>query len=109
MIQKKLVFLPLYLLLALLLTEKSIGDEITLRADEWCPYNCAPDADKKGFMVDIATAVFEEAGHKVDYKLMPWARAVADTKEGKFTAARMMRKASSSLQKSRLSKRCVSL
>ena len=24
------------------------ADVISLRADEWCPYNCAPDSDKPG-------------------------------------------------------------
>lgn len=63
------------------------ADDITLRADSWCPYNCEPDAEKPGFLIEIAKAVLEEHGHKIDYKLMNWARAIEDVKTGAFDAA----------------------
>ncbi|GAB6039672.1 substrate-binding periplasmic protein [Endothiovibrio diazotrophicus] len=62
------------------------ADLITLRADEWCPYNCAPDSDKPGYLVEIAKRVFEGAGHQVDYQLLNWARAIEETRAGKYTA-----------------------
>lgn len=60
------------------------ADVITLRADEWCPYNCEPNSDEPGFMVDIARIVFKKAGHTVEYGVMPWARAIQDTRKGKY-------------------------
>lgn len=63
------------------------ADTITLVADPWCPHNCEPGTDKPGYAIDIAKAVFEKAGHKVDYKVLPWTRALADTRAGKFDGA----------------------
>lgn len=62
----------------------SAGEAIRLRADAWCPYNCAPDADKPGYMVEIARVLFTDGG--VDYQLMPWTRAVEEAREGKVDA-----------------------
>lgn len=60
------------------------ADVITLRADEWCPYNCEPNSAEPGFMIEIAQAIFKKAGHSVEYDVMPWARAIQDTRKGKF-------------------------
>jgi len=67
-------------------TSVVLADTITLKADAWCPYTCAPESDKPGFMIEIAKAIFEPTGHKIDYSLMNWARAVSDTRKGKFNA-----------------------
>ncbi|WP_319470654.1 transporter substrate-binding domain-containing protein [uncultured Pseudodesulfovibrio sp.] len=60
---------------------------ITLVADEWCPYNCAPGSRLPGFLVEIAQRIFSQHGYKVVYMTMPWSRAVHDVKAGKFDAA----------------------
>jgi len=57
---------------------------ITLVADVWCPYNCEPGSDKPGFMIEIAQKVFGEAGHTVDYRNMPWSRAIDESRKGRF-------------------------
>lgn len=62
----------------------SAAEPIRLRADAWCPYNCAPDAEKPGYMVEIARLLFADSG--VDYQLMPWTRAVEEAREGKVDA-----------------------
>lgn len=61
------------------------ADEVVFAADLWCPYNCIPDSDKPGYMVEIAARAFASAGHKFSYKTMPWARALADAASGKIT------------------------
>lgn len=61
------------------------AEEITLAADVWCPYNCAPGSERPGYMVEIATQAFQSAGHKLTYKTIPWARALADVEAGKLT------------------------
>lgn len=58
------------------------SETITLRADSWYPYNGDPQAEKPGFMIEIAREVFEAAGHKVDYQVMPWARALKEAEQG---------------------------
>ena len=79
-IRAGLVFLLFFLYLPAL----AGGDVITLRADEWCPYNCDPHSDAPGFIVEMAQVIFKKAGHSVDYDIMPWARAIQDTRKGKF-------------------------
>lgn len=60
------------------------ADTIRLRADAYCPTNCAPDAGRPGYAVEIAREVFERAGHQVDYDLVAWQRAIADTAAGLY-------------------------
>jgi polar amino acid transport system substrate-binding protein len=48
------------------------ADTITLHADEWCPYNCAPGSGMPGYAVEVAREVFEQAGHRLDYGLLSW-------------------------------------
>jgi polar amino acid transport system substrate-binding protein len=63
----------------------SWADVISLRADVWCPYNCAPDSLQPGILIEIAKIVFGRAGHTIDYQILNWARAKLDIKEGKIT------------------------
>lgn len=60
-------------------------ETITLVADGWCPYNCEPSSDRPGYMVEVATAAFAKHGIKVEYSNLPWARAIEDTRAGKYT------------------------
>lgn len=60
--------------------------EVTLRADSWCPYNCAP-GNRPGYLIEIAKAALEPAGHHVNYALMPWTETLAATRAGTVTAA----------------------
>lgn len=64
---------------------ESKADTLTLVADEWCPYNCAPESDKPGFMVEVAQFAFKKTGHKIEYKIMPWARAIEESRAGNFS------------------------
>lgn len=61
------------------------AETITLRADTWCPYNCEPKDARPGYMIEIAKAALEPAGHKVEYETLNWARAIADSRAGKFS------------------------
>ncbi|HLO77134.1 MAG TPA: transporter substrate-binding domain-containing protein [Magnetospirillum sp.] len=62
------------------------ADVITLRADEWCPYNCAEGSDKPGYGIEIAKEIFAKAGHTVEYKTMAWARALEEARKGTVMA-----------------------
>ena len=59
------------------------ADVLTLRADEWCPYNCAPGSENPGYMLEIATEIGKLYGHTIDYKQLSWARAIEETRDGK--------------------------
>lgn len=71
----------------LLMSGAARADMITLVADPWCPYNCDPASGKLGYAVDAAKEIFEKAGHTIDYKVLPWTRALADTRAGKIDGA----------------------
>ncbi|MGH1482399.1 MAG: substrate-binding periplasmic protein [Geminicoccales bacterium] len=62
------------------------ADVVTLRADEWCPYNCVPGSDRPGYMIEIAQEVFGRAGHQVDYQVLNWMRSIAEARNGRHTA-----------------------
>jgi len=59
--------------------------EISLCADAWCPYNCAPGSSRPGMAVEIAQEIFGAAGDHVDYQEVNWARCVEDARSGRFT------------------------
>ncbi len=60
------------------------ADDISLSSDLWCPYACESNSSSPGFMVEIAKVILEGEGHKVNYTTINWARAVSETKTGKF-------------------------
>lgn len=59
---------------------------VTVRADEWCPYNCAPDSDKPGYMIEVLKLIFGKAGHTIDYETLNWARSIEEARSGKISA-----------------------
>ncbi len=62
------------------------ADHITLASDDWCPINCTPETEKPGYMVELARHIFEKAGHTVEYKMVPWERAIAESRKNKYSA-----------------------
>ncbi|MBE9608310.1 substrate-binding periplasmic protein [Chitinilyticum piscinae] len=48
---------------------------LRLVSDPWCPVACRAGSDKPGYLVELARAVFEPAGYRVDYQEVPFARA----------------------------------
>ncbi len=60
----------------------AIADTIVLLADEWCPYNCKPDSDAPGFMVEIASEALAPYGHEIDYQTLNWARSLHRAESG---------------------------
>jgi polar amino acid transport system substrate-binding protein len=62
------------------------GEQVTIAADSWPPFSDEPGA-KPGSMVEIAKAVFEDAGYTVTYSLLPWKRVLADVAKGTLDGA----------------------
>jgi len=59
-------------------------EKIVLAADYWCPYNCHPEDEKPGFLVELATKVFSIYGVEVEYRLMPWYEALDKAEKGEI-------------------------
>lgn len=64
-------------------TSALADDVIRIRADAWCPVNCEPGASRPGYMIEIARLIAEEADRRLDYRLLPWPRALAAVREGR--------------------------
>ena len=61
------------------------ADTITIAADPWMPFT-GDAVEYNGFILDIATEIFAEAGHTVEYVILPWTRAITSTRTGKYNA-----------------------
>lgn len=62
------------------------AETIKVRADSWCPYNCTPNSNKPGYMIEIMQQTLGKKGYTIDYHEMNWARAITATRSGKFNA-----------------------
>ncbi|WP_026182565.1 substrate-binding periplasmic protein [Leeia oryzae] len=49
--------------------------EVTLASDQWCPYNCDANSSSPGILIELAREAWQPLGVKVNYEIMPWARA----------------------------------
>lgn len=72
----------IFVLLLLVTLSVLLADNIVLAADPWMPYNGEPQSGKPGYCIEIAKTVFEKAGHKVDYQVMPYSRAIQGARTG---------------------------
>lgn len=57
---------------------------IVLAADKWCPVNCSATSGPPGYAVELARAAFALAGRELEYRVMPWERAVEAAREGRI-------------------------
>lgn len=64
--------------------ERELRDTITIAADYWCPYNCTPDDEKPGFLVELAKRALYIYGIDVEYRLMPWHEALSKAESGEI-------------------------
>ena len=55
---------------------------IVVSADEWCPYNCAPDSPAPGYVIELVQRIFSANGYSVKYVVKPWERALHETRIG---------------------------
>jgi polar amino acid transport system substrate-binding protein len=62
----------------------ALPSSITLVADAWCPYNCSPGSPNPGYAIELARAIYEPHGIKVHYEIMPWTRAINETRQTHF-------------------------
>ena len=61
------------------------ADVWSFRSDSWCPYNCAPEEKNPGYMVEILQGAARVNGHKLDYQLLPYSRALKEAQDGRIT------------------------
>lgn len=62
------------------------AETLVIAGDLWCPINCPADGGRPGIFVELAQQIFAESGIEVEYRVLNWARAVADTRSGRLGA-----------------------
>lgn len=60
----------------------AIADAISIRADEWLPYNGPSNKKPPGYMIEVAEKIAIANGHTIAYSTMPWDDAVAAVRRG---------------------------
>jgi polar amino acid transport system substrate-binding protein len=58
------------------------GQALRLVGDDFCPYNCDVRSDQQGYMIDLLREVFAAQGIAVEYRMVPWSRAIRMVKQG---------------------------
>lgn len=58
-------------------------ERVVVVSDSWMPYNGTPGSSREGYAVEILRAVFERRGFTVEYRELPWKRAVRDVRSGR--------------------------
>lgn len=57
---------------------------LTFAADVWCPYTCLGSSNLPGYMVEALELALSNEGYYLDYQVMPWSRALAESKAGRI-------------------------
>lgn len=78
-------FKCLFAVTLLVLAARAQAERLQVVADIWCPFNCQPDAPLPGYIIEVLAAVFPE--DHIDYQVVPWRRAVLQTRQGVSAAA----------------------
>lgn len=60
----------------------SYADDLVLVAADSAPTAFMKDGKPAGLLVDVVTEAFRRAGYPIKIKLMPWARCLAEAREG---------------------------
>lgn len=69
------------------------SDVINVAGSGWCPYICIDSsnhsgfAKNPGFFTEIVTRIFAHHGHSIHLTIVPWSRAILETRQGKYNAA----------------------
>jgi polar amino acid transport system substrate-binding protein len=70
-------------LTAILLGRPLQAEPLLLVANDWCPYNCGAQDANKGYLVDLLGQIFADVGEKIEYREVPWSRAIKMVQENK--------------------------
>lgn len=60
------------------------ADTISIRADEWLPYNGPTTRRPAGYMIEMADRIAAAAGHSIDYRHLPWEDSLEAVAQGQF-------------------------
>lgn len=73
----------LLLVIVTFFSAQSIADTVTAAQDPWAPF-VQKDTASPGVSVEILIEAMKSQGHEVDFKIMPWTRALNEVKDGRI-------------------------
>lgn len=73
-----------FLLSVFILCSISLAETLVFAADYWMPFTGEPNSEEEGFLVELAREIFKGTGIEVQYKLLPWARAIREGELGRI-------------------------
>lgn len=77
----------LFILLVLLCSSYVVSAaKIVIVADDWCPYNCEPNTELPGYVVEIVQYIFSRHDIEVEYRYVSWELAVQGVEKGDYDA-----------------------
>ena len=82
-IKLKLALVVLFAVTSVQAVEKQ-RRSLVIAGDYWCPYNCNPESENQGFLVELARRALYIYGIDVDYRMMSWSRALEEVGSGKI-------------------------
>lgn len=82
----------IFIIILLLLTATPVLslEVISMGSDEWLPY--VGTQENRGYMIEVADAIFEKQGIKIQINSYPWARIIHLVRKGGLNAAPGMQK-----------------
>ncbi|NQD35875.1 transporter substrate-binding domain-containing protein [Permianibacter sp. IMCC34836] len=66
------------------LADDALPERVSFVGDIWCPYNCAEQDARRGALVDMLAAILAKRGIALDYRVLPWTRALQEVSEGRI-------------------------
>jgi polar amino acid transport system substrate-binding protein len=60
------------------------SEVISIRADEWLPYNGSTSQRPPGYMIEMADRIAAANGHSIDYRHLPWEDSISAVRRGVF-------------------------
>ena len=64
--------------------QDAVPQRVSFVGDIWCPYNCDPADAQQGALVDLLKAVLARRGITLEYRVLPWTRALQEVSEGRI-------------------------
>ncbi|MBF0362884.1 MAG: transporter substrate-binding domain-containing protein [Oligoflexia bacterium] len=62
------------------------AETITIRSDNWMPYNGDPSDKNPGYIIELLKEIYKPYTITIDYQIVPFTRALKETREGKSNA-----------------------
>ncbi|GAB4169254.1 MAG: ABC transporter substrate-binding protein [Rickettsiaceae bacterium] len=57
---------------------------LVIAGDYWCPYNCLPNSNRPGFLVELVSRALHIYGVDIEYQMMSWNQALGKVKNAEI-------------------------